>query len=202
MKLVVHLIVANRSFSKQSSVSADDMDDFDDDDDETISDDPSKNKKRKKRFRIPFVFRILKLNAPEWHWILLGAICSLIFGASQPLFGLFFTQIYGLFSEPNLEEQRRLTSIYAAAIFLIGVVAGVTQLLSAVGFARSGEALTLRMRKLTFAAIIRQEMSYFDEEANSVGALVTRLSSDASSLKVTISYLKFLRSNMRFVCRA
>jgi len=32
--------------------------------------------------------------------------------------------------------------------------------------------------------MLRQEMGYFDSETNSVGALVTRLSSDASALKV------------------
>jgi ABC-type multidrug transport system fused ATPase/permease subunit len=133
------------------------------------------------------VFKILKINAPEWPWILMGAICSLLYGATQPIFALFFSQIYKLFAEPNLEEQTRLTSIYAASIFLIGFVAGVTQLLSTIGFAKSGEELTMRMRQLTFSAMLRQEMGYFDYETNSVGALVTRLSSDASSLKVNNS---------------
>jgi ABC-type multidrug transport system fused ATPase/permease subunit len=77
-----------------------------------------------------------------------------------------------------------ITRIYAAVIFLIGLVTGVTQFLSAARFAKSGEELSMRMRKLTFSAMLRQEMGYFDMETNSVGALVTRLSSDASALKV------------------
>jgi ATP-binding cassette subfamily B (MDR/TAP) protein 1 len=133
----------------------------------------------------------LKLNAPEWRWILLGASSSIIYGASQPIFALFFAQIYSLFAVPDLEEQKRLTTLYAAAIFLIGVAAGLTQFASSVGFAKSGEELTMRMRKITFAAILRQEMGYFDHEANSVGALVTRLSSDASALKVRLSEVKW-----------
>ena len=176
--------------SRQSSTSADESEnvdaDDDDDDGEPSSGEISK-KKKKRRFRAPFIFRILKLNAPEWYWILLGAISSLAYGAIQPLFALFFSKIYGLFAEPNLEEQKRLTSLYAAIIFVIGVAGGITQFLSSLGFSKSGEALTMRMRKLTFAAMLRQEMGYFDYETNSVGALITRLSSDTAALKVSLS---------------
>ncbi|UJR37711.1 hypothetical protein I4U23_030406 [Adineta vaga] len=170
-----------RTISKQSSVSANDFDEEDDDDDITASADPSK--KKRKFLRTPFVFRIFKYNAPEWYWILLGSVSSLIFGAMQPLFALFFAQVYGLFAEPDLDEQKRLTSLYAGIIFLIGLAGGLAQFFESYAFAKSGEALTKRMRILTFSAMLRQEMGYFDMEANSVGALVTRLSSDASALK-------------------
>ncbi|CAF3335982.1 unnamed protein product [Rotaria sp. Silwood2] len=169
-----------RRFSKQSSISINDSDNNDDDNDETTSD----ALKRNKIFgRTPFALKIFKLNAPEWPWILMGVICSVIFGVIQPLFALLFAQIYGLFGEPDLKKQDHLASVYAGFIYLIGVVGGITQFLSTLGFAKSGEELTLRMRKLTFSAIIRQEISYFDYETNSVGALVTRLSSDAAALK-------------------
>lgn len=111
---------------------------------------------------------------------------SVIYGAVQPVLALIFSQIYSLFAEPDLEKQERLTSMYAGIIFAIGFVSGVAQLLSGYAFAKSGEELTTRMRKLTFSAMIRQELGYFDHEANSVGALVTRLSSDAASLKVRL----------------
>jgi len=176
------LISENRSLSKESSIASEDLDESDDEDVQTSSDDPSK--KKKKRFHTPFVFKVLKFNGPEWYWIVLGAICSLIYGASQPIFALFFSYVYGLFANPDLQEQKRLASVYSGVIFAIGFAGAVTLFLSTVGFAKSGEELTMRMRKLTFSAMLRQEMGYFDYEANSVGALVTRLSSDASSLKV------------------
>ena len=181
------LILVNRSFSKQSSTSNDDPDangDDDDDNDDSKASFNESSKRKKGRLHTPFIFKVLKLNAPEWPWILLGAISSIVYGAVQPLFALFFAKIYGLFAEPNLDEQERLTRLYAAMIFLIGCGGGLAQFLTALGFAKSGEALTLRMRKMSFAAMLRQEMGYFDLESNSIGALVTRLSSDASALKV------------------
>jgi ATP-binding cassette subfamily B (MDR/TAP) protein 1 len=81
-------------------------------------------------------------------------------------------------------------SLYSGIIFIIGFTGGVSQFLSTVGFSKSGEELTMRMRKMTFSAMLRQEMSYFDYEANSVGALVTRLSSDAAALKVNNNFVE------------
>nr|XP_045615136.1 ATP-dependent translocase ABCB1-like [Procambarus clarkii] len=50
-------------------------------------------------------------------------------------------------------------------------------------FSLSGEKLTSRLRKLSFAAMLKQEMAWFDEERNSVGALCSRLSADASAVQ-------------------
>ena len=50
-------------------------------------------------------------------------------------------------------------------------------------YATAGEHLTQRMRKLTFEAMLRQEMGWFDDPANSTGALCSRLSGDAGALQ-------------------
>ncbi len=42
----------------------------------------------------------------------------------------------------------------------------------------------MRMRVISFASMLRQEIGWFDREENKIGALVTQLSSDTSSLKV------------------
>jgi hypothetical protein len=39
------------------------------------------------------------------------------------------------------------------------------------------------MRYLSFKAMLRQEIAWFDQKANSTGALATRLASDASEVK-------------------
>jgi ABC-type multidrug transport system fused ATPase/permease subunit len=153
---------------------------YDENADETLNDLSAKNK----CFRIPFLYKISKFNTPEWHWILLGTLVSLAFGSTQPFFGLIFSNLYSSFAETDVHAQEQLTRNYAIISFFIGLGGGISQFLVSLSFAKSGEALTMRMRKLTFAAILRQEIGYFDHESNSVGALVTRLSSDASALKV------------------
>lgn len=50
-------------------------------------------------------------------------------------------------------------------------------------FAKSGELLTSRLRKVGFEAMLRQEIGWFDDPMNSPGALTTRLASDASMVQ-------------------
>ncbi|PSN32510.1 hypothetical protein C0J52_16611 [Blattella germanica] len=50
-------------------------------------------------------------------------------------------------------------------------------------FNLAGVRLTERLRIAVFSAILRQEISWFDEEKNSVGVLCARLSGDAASVQ-------------------
>ena len=50
-------------------------------------------------------------------------------------------------------------------------------------FTIAGEHLTLRMRKLTFEAMLKQEIGWFDLPQNSTGALCARISSDAAAIQ-------------------
>lgn len=50
-------------------------------------------------------------------------------------------------------------------------------------FAKSGELLTRRLRKVGFQAMLRQEIGWFDDPSNSPGALTTRLATDASMVQ-------------------
>ena len=47
----------------------------------------------------------------------------------------------------------------------------------------AGERLTKRLRYLSFKAMLRQEIGWFDKKVNSTGALTTRLASDTSDVK-------------------
>lgn len=39
----------------------------------------------KKKFKMPFFFKILKLNSPEWFYLFLGGVASLCTGAVMPV---------------------------------------------------------------------------------------------------------------------
>ena len=60
-------------------------------------------------------------------------------------------------------------------------------------FTVAGEHLTLRMRKLAFAAMLKQEMGWFDQPTNNTGALCSRLSADAAA----IQGVSFVRGRVR-----
>ena len=52
----------------------------------------------------------------------------------------------------------------------------------------AGERLIERLRYLSFKAMLRQDMSWFDKKTNSTGALLTRLASDTASIKAVRHY--------------
>ena len=56
-------------------------------------------------------------------------------------------------------------------------------LFSVAMFTVAGEHLTLRMRKLAFASMLKQEMAWFDNPKNNTGALCSRLSADAAAIQ-------------------
>ncbi|XP_036041396.1 bile salt export pump isoform X2 [Onychomys torridus] len=126
------------------------------------------------------VRRILKFNIPEWHYMLVGALSASINGAVTPIYCFIFSQILGIFSLPDKEEQR--SEIYHMCLFfvILGCVSIFTQFLQGYTFAKSGELLTKRLRKFGFKAILGQDIGWFDDLRNNPGVLTTRLATDAS----------------------
>ena len=151
----------------------------------------------------PLILTVLRLNAPEWFYLLLGAISSLAVGGVMPVcefdfivsnlfvhlfiyfkgFALIFSQIFGALAETDLERQEDEIRTYTYAMFLVGVAGAINQIVSSATFAKAGEELTMRIRILSFKSILRQEIGWFDMDENNLGALVTRLSTDAAALK-------------------
>lgn len=129
------------------------------------------------------VRRILKFNVPEWHYMLVGALSASINGAVTPIYCFIFSQILGIFSLPDKEEQR--SEIYHMCLFFVvlGCVSIFTQFLQGYTFAKSGELLTKRLRKFGFKAILGQDIGWFDDLRNNPGVLTTRLATDASQVQ-------------------
>ncbi|CAD5111259.1 DgyrCDS587 [Dimorphilus gyrociliatus] len=129
----------------------------------------------------PF-FQILKLNAPEWCWILVGVFGALITGGVNPVFAVLFGDVIKAFTKEDSEQKKEI-ALYCGLFAGIGVLAALSKVVQDWALAVSSEKLTLRLRKKTFRSIIKQDISYFDDPKNSTGAITTRLSADASSVQ-------------------
>eukprot|EP00074_Homo_sapiens_P065738 XP_011514612.3 phosphatidylcholine translocator ABCB4 isoform X3 [Homo sapiens] len=64
----------------------------------------------------------------------------------------------------------------AFSVIFSEIIAGFT-------FGKAGEILTRRLRSMAFKAMLRQDMSWFDDHKNSTGALSTRLATDAAQVQ-------------------
>ncbi|GFO24716.1 multidrug resistance protein 1 [Plakobranchus ocellatus] len=126
----------------------------------------------------PFT-RLLKMNSPEWFFILLGCFGSIVNGGVQPAFAIIFSEILDVFREDEKTQKDRIFE-YSMILLGLGVMSLVTMFLQGYMFGRSGEALTTRLRDIAFRSMMRQDIAFYDDPKNSVGALTTRLATDAS----------------------
>uniref|UniRef100_A0A671WRE3 ATP-binding cassette, sub-family B (MDR/TAP), member 11a n=1 Tax=Sparus aurata TaxID=8175 RepID=A0A671WRE3_SPAAU len=132
------------------------------------------------------VARILKYNQPEWPYMLLGSLGAAVNGSVNPIYAILFSQILGVratFAIPDLNEQREQINGICLLFCIVAVASFFSQFLQGFAFAKSGELLTRRLRKLGFQAMLRQEIGWFDDPRNSPGALTTRLATDASMVQ-------------------
>ncbi|XP_012236010.1 multidrug resistance protein homolog 49 isoform X2 [Linepithema humile] len=129
------------------------------------------------------MMRIFALNKPEWPYNLVGCLAAATVGASFPAFAVLFGEVYAVLGLSDADEIVQRTVYYSILFIVVGIVTGVGTFLQMHMFGLSGVRMTTRIRKMAFAAILKQEMGWYDEDSNSVGALCARLSSDAGAVQ-------------------
>ncbi|XP_011868087.1 PREDICTED: multidrug resistance protein homolog 49 isoform X2 [Vollenhovia emeryi] len=129
------------------------------------------------------MMRIFGLNKPEWPLNLIGCIAAAIVGASFPAFAILFGDIYYILNLPDNEQVMRETIHLSILFIVVGLITGTGTFLQMHMFGLSGVRMTTRLRKMAFNAMLKQEMGWYDEDKNSVGALCARLSSDAAAVQ-------------------
>ncbi|KAL8165139.1 UNVERIFIED_CONTAM: Multidrug resistance protein 1, partial [Gekko kuhli] len=127
--------------------------------------------------------KIMKLNKSEWPYFLVGTLSAIINGALQPAFSVIFSEIIGVFADPDKTVVREKTNLYSLLFLALGIISFITFFLQGFTFGRAGEILTMKIRYMGFKAMLRQDISWFDDPKNSTGALTTRLANDASQVK-------------------
>ncbi|XP_018618531.1 ATP-dependent translocase ABCB1 isoform X1 [Scleropages formosus] len=127
--------------------------------------------------------KVLRLNLPEWPYIVVGLFCAICNGAIQPAFAIVFSKIIAVFADPDDDAVRQKSTFFSLMFVTIGVVSFVTLFLQGFCFGKAGEILTMRLRYMAFKAMLRQEVGWFDDCKNSVGALTTRLATDAAQVQ-------------------
>ncbi|KAH7683905.1 Xenobiotic-transporting ATPase protein [Dioscorea alata] len=134
-----------------------------------------------------YFFRLLKLNAPEWPYAILGAIGSVLSGFIGPTFAIVMSNMLEVFyyRDSNAMESRikEFVFIYIGA----GLYAVLAYLVQHYFFSIMGENLTTRVRRMMLAAILKNEVGWFDEEENNSSLVAARLATDAADVKSAIA---------------
>ncbi|KAM4636210.1 ATP-dependent translocase ABCB1-like [Discoglossus pictus] len=127
--------------------------------------------------------RILALNKPEWLSIAMGVLAAAISGGIYPSFAVIFGKVIGAFQETDPDIKGQRTVLLSLMFLVVGVISFIVHVVMGFAFGKSGENLTMRLRSLSFKALLRQDIGFFDDHANAVGVLLTRLATDASQVK-------------------
>uniref|UniRef100_A0A0E0DF21 MDR-like ABC transporter n=1 Tax=Oryza meridionalis TaxID=40149 RepID=A0A0E0DF21_9ORYZ len=144
-----------------------------------------------------YFFKLLKLNAPEWPYTILGAIGSILSGFIGPTFAIVMSNMIEVFyfRDPNAMERK--TREYVFIYIGTGLYAVVAYLVQHYFFSIMGENLTTRVRRMMlavalfdqrlFSAILRNDVGWFDQEENNSSLVAARLSTDAADVKSAIA---------------
>ncbi|KAJ9051134.1 hypothetical protein DSO57_1007559 [Entomophthora muscae] len=125
------------------------------------------------------VGEIVKLNFPEILFNLGGTMGAFLLGLMNFILGIIlFTSMQRAMQlmidrKPLGEEAQKLFHSLSS----VATLAGISQVACILGLGVAAEKLSSRLRLLLMKAILKQEVGWFDLEANSVGVLVTTASS-------------------------
>lgn len=98
-----------------------------------------------------YFWRLLKLNAPEWPYAIMGAVGSVLSGFIGPTFALVMSNMIEVFYYTDSAAMERKTKEYVFIYIGAGVYAVVAYLIQHYFFSIMGENLTTRVRRMMLA---------------------------------------------------
>ncbi|CAM0944818.1 unnamed protein product [Alopecurus aequalis] len=129
--------------------------------------------------------KLYSMVRPDWMYGLSGTISAFVAGAQMPLFALGVTQAlvsYYMGWETTKKEVRKIAVLFCCGAVLTIVFHAIEHL----SFGIMGERLTLRVREKMFAAILRNEIGWFDSTSHTSAMLSSRLETDATLVRTIV----------------
>nr|POE78492.1 leptomycin b resistance protein pmd1 [Quercus suber] len=127
---------------------------------------------------------VASYNRTEWQYMLIALLSSVITGAGQPVQSVFFAKSITALSLPPARygELRSEANFWAWMYFMLAIVQLIASLIQGIAFAYCSEKLIHRARDESFRLMMRQDISFFDREENTAGALTSFLSTETTHL--------------------
>jgi len=147
-------------------------------DSDSNEDTDDKKKKKKKKDDVSLA-RLIKYNTSHIPYMLIGALAAAGNGIMNPVFSIIFSELITVYFGPPSEIS---TGTVKWALIFLAIATGalIVNVLQAGMFGIAGEALTKKLREVTFTKILKQDVSFFDKEENAASLLASRLASDTT----------------------
>lgn len=134
------------------------------------------------------VKKILKLMAVDKRFLVLAMGASLINGITNPLTAILKSNIvndmYAVEADRDYVGMRAIADKYLFMFLGAGAFLGLSYFIQSYNFRLLGRNITNRMRSMTFASMLKQDMKWFDAPNHSAGALSAMLSNDTAAVKI------------------
>lgn len=126
---------------------------------------------------LPYLFKRMGLILrDQWSKYIIGAIFASLTGTVYPAFGVVYAKGIEGFSKTTSAERRHEGDRTALWFFIIAVISTVCIGFQNYLFSSAAASLTARLRSLSFKAILRQDIEFFDKDEHSTGSLTSSLS--------------------------
>ncbi|ODV91346.1 hypothetical protein CANCADRAFT_32011 [Tortispora caseinolytica NRRL Y-17796] len=124
------------------------------------------------------VVELFKMNAPDAEWLTAGFLFAVMSGLAYPVLSVFYGKVIVAFASPSISFMRSEINLWSGLLFMLAVVNFFFTFFMILSMAITSERLIRRIRVNCFKAIMRQDISFFDKDENSTGALTSSLSKD------------------------
>ncbi|OJK04003.1 hypothetical protein ASPACDRAFT_1895139 [Aspergillus aculeatus ATCC 16872] len=159
--------------------------------------------KHKENLSLWALFKFLaSFNRPEWPIMILGLCASTLAGGIQPSQAVLFAKAVNTLSLPPFEyhKLRHDANFWCLMFLMMGLVTLVIYATQGTLFAYSSEKLIFRARSQAFRVMLNKEISFFDKEENTTGALTSTLGAETKQLAgisgVTLGTLLIVTVNL------
>lgn len=126
--------------------------------------------------------RMALLDREDWSVYIRAAMASICNGLVYPAFGIVFGKAMDAFSLEDRHALRHEGDRNALWMFIISIISGFAVVMENFYFSRAAAGLTQRLRSLSFRAMLRQDIGWFDEDKHSSGRLVSVLSDNPAKI--------------------
>ncbi|CAD6941987.1 unnamed protein product [Tilletia laevis] len=127
--------------------------------------------------------RMVVMLSPYWLFVLVGFATSTVIGGSYSGEAVIFgNTIDALSLCGGPERVRSKGAFFALLFFVLAIIQFVAYSLNGASFGYVSERFVFTIRRTAFQALLRQHVSWFQEEGRSAGTTVSSLSSDTASL--------------------
>jgi ATP-binding cassette subfamily B (MDR/TAP) protein 1 len=135
---------------------------------------------------------IASFNKTEWYLMLLGLFFSIICGGGNPTQSVFFAKeilalttviidpLTGQEVPGKVHQLRHSVDFWSLMYLMLAIVTLIAFCIQGTAFAFCSERLVHRVRDRAFRTMLRQDIAYFDDEANTAGALTSFLSTQTT----------------------